>query len=91
MPALGAPEVVPQDSPDSCGSAGRTDTGAPSSNAVEGTPGEAPEPGEDIDEATNDDVNSPRRKARTHADPKVRSAQHCQTTKCQEQRRKFHR
>ena len=52
-PALGAPEIAPQESPDSGGGAGSTDAGALSSTSGEYTSGEAPEPGGELDEAMN--------------------------------------
>ena len=56
VPVLGAPEFAPQESPDSDGSTGSTDTGALSSTSVEDTSAEEPEPGGDLDETMNDEA-----------------------------------
>ena len=69
MPALGAPEFAPPESPDSGGSAGSTDTGALSSTSAEGTSDEAPEPGDELDETMNDEVNIPHCITHKPADP----------------------
>ena len=70
MPALGAPESDPRESPDSGDSTGSTDTGASSSTSAENTSDEAPESGEDLDEAMNGDVGIPQCTTHTLDGPK---------------------